>query len=65
MTRERRRFTAAERVQILRRHLVDKVPVSKLCEKDGLQPDQFYRWQKRFFENGAAAFERQDGTIPD
>jgi len=23
-----------------------------------LQPTQFYDWQKRFFDNGAAAFER-------
>ena len=42
---------------ILRRHLLDKVPVSDLCEEPGLQPTAFYRWQKEFFENGAAAFQ--------
>jgi len=26
-------------------------------EKHGLQPTVFYRWQKEFFENGAAAFQ--------
>ena len=41
---------------ILRRHLLDKVPVSDLCDELGLQPTVFYRWQKEFFENGAAAF---------
>ena len=46
---------------MLRRHLLDKVPVSELCEKEGIQPTQFYQWQKQFFENGSAAFERQDG----
>jgi hypothetical protein len=25
----------------------------------GLQPTVFYRWQKEFFENGAAAFEQK------
>ena len=25
----------------------------------GLQPTVFYRWQKEFFENGAAAFPEQ------
>jgi transposase-like protein len=25
----------------------------------GLQPTIFYRWQKEFFENGAAAFEQK------
>jgi transposase len=39
------------------RHLLDRVPVSDLCEELGLQPTVFYRWQKQFFENGAAAFQ--------
>ena len=34
-----------------------KEPVSKLCDEFGLQPTVFYRWQKEFFENGAAAFQ--------
>src|SRR5207237_2160893 len=38
-------------------HLLDKVPVSDLCDELGLQPTVFYRWQKEFFENGAAAFQ--------
>jgi transposase-like protein len=37
--------------------LLDKVPVSDLCEEYGLQPTVFYRWQKELFENGAAAFQ--------
>ena len=32
------------------------MPVSDLCDELGLQPNQFYLWQKAFFENGAAAF---------
>jgi transposase-like protein len=55
---KRRNFTAGEKVAILRSHLLDKVAVSELCEKHGLQPAQFYQWQKQFFENGDAAFER-------
>ena len=46
-----------EKVAILRRHLLDKVPVSDLCGELGLQPTVFYRWQKEFFENGAAALQ--------
>jgi len=60
MKNERKHYTAAEKVAILRRHLVDKVPVSELCEEKGLQPTVFYRWQKEFFENGAAAFESKE-----
>ena len=57
--RARRHFTAQEKVSLLRRHLVEKVPVSQLCDEAGLQPTVFYRWLKEFFDNGAAAFERQ------
>ena len=32
-------------------------PVSKLCDQLALQPTVFCRWQKKFFENGAAAFQ--------
>ena len=59
MRKERKHFTPEEKVAILRRHLVDKVPVSELCEELGLRPTVFYRWQKELFENGAAAFQSQ------
>jgi transposase len=57
MKRERKHYTAEEKVAILRRHLLDKVAVSDLCEELGLQPTVFYRWQKELFENGASAFQ--------
>jgi transposase len=57
MRKERKHYTAEEKVAILRRHLLDQVPVSDLCEELGLRPTVFYRWQKEFFENGAAAFQ--------
>jgi transposase-like protein len=60
MRKERKHFTPEEKVAILRRHLVDRVPVSELCEELGLRPTVFYRWQKELFENGAAAFQSQE-----
>lgn len=59
--RQRRHFTGAEKVGILRRHLVDKVPVSQLCEENRIQPTQFYGWQKTLFEQGAAVFDGPRG----
>jgi transposase-like protein len=59
MRKERKHFTPEEKVAILRRHLVDRAPVSELCEELGLRPTVFYRWQKELFENGAAAFQSQ------
>jgi transposase-like protein len=36
--RSRHRFTTEQKVAILKRHMVDKVPVSDLCDELGLQP---------------------------
>jgi len=59
MANGRKKFSASDKVAILRRHLLDKVPVSDLCDELGLNPNVFYRWQKEFFEHGSAAFERR------
>ena len=59
MGEQRKRLTAEEKVGILRRHFLEKAPVSTLCEEHGLNPTVFYRWQKEFFENGGAAFEQR------
>ncbi len=48
MRKERKHYTGDEKVAILRRHLLDKVPVSDLCEEHGLQPTVFYRYVLRF-----------------
>jgi len=58
MRKSRKNYTAEEKVAILKRHLVEKTPVSDLCDELGLNPNVFYNWQKLFFENGAAAFAR-------
>ena len=58
MSESRRHFAGTEKVSILRKHLLEKVPVSRLCDELGLSPTQFYTWQKEFFENGQAAFDR-------
>jgi transposase len=58
----RKHYTPEEKVAILMRHLVEDVPISDLCDELGLQPTVFYRWQKEFFENGAAAFQQRNRT---
>jgi len=64
-SRQRRRFKPEEKVSIVRRHLLDREPVSDLCDEYGVQPTVFYRWQKQLFEHGAAAFDRRrDPTVP-
>ena len=56
MAKQRRHFADFEKVAILRRHLIDKVLVSDLCDAYDLYPNQFYDWLKKFFENGHLAF---------
>lgn len=53
----RRKFSIEEKVAILKRHLVDQVPVSSLCEEYRMQPSLFYTWQRQMWENLGAAFQ--------
>lgn len=57
--KQRKNHSPEEKVVILRKHLIEKVPVSNLCEEFGLHPTVFYRWLKQFFENGGAAFKNR------
>lgn len=64
MKNTRRQFKPQDKVKIIRLHLLEQKPVSDVCEEYGLNPTVFYRWQKEFFEHGAAAFERnKNGSV--
>jgi transposase-like protein len=56
--RIRRQYSAEEKVRLLRLHLVEGQPISAICDQHQIHPTLFYQWQKTFFENGAAAFDR-------
>jgi transposase-like protein len=57
MSKKRKNYTSQQKVLILKQHLLEQVPVSDLCDKYGLHPTVFYRWQKEFFEKSAGVFE--------
>lgn len=42
---------------MLRRHFVDKVAVSDLCDEYKIQPSLFHLWQKQALENRQRAVE--------
>ena len=67
MTKQRRHFAGTEKVAILKRHLLDKVPISDLCDELDIYPNQLYGWLKEFFKNGHAAFDngRKSKTVED
>lgn len=62
--RKRRQFSTEEKAAILRRHMVEKVPVSDLCNELGIQPSLFYYWQRQALENLAAALSGPAPTEP-
>ena len=55
---QRRHFSGTDKVAILKRHLVEKVPISDLCDEHKIQPSQFYTWLREFFENAHVAFDK-------
>ena len=57
MPRQRRHFAPEQKVALLRLHLLEKKPVSDICQEHRLSVNLFYLWQKQFFENGTAAFD--------
>lgn len=57
MRKPRRHFEGSDKVAILKKHLIDKIPISDLCDEFDILPNQFYDWLKKFFENGHAAFD--------
>ncbi|SRR6266851_3633207 len=56
MNSERRHLTPQQKIAALKRHLLENVPVSEICDQLGIAPTLFYRWQKELFENGHSIF---------
>jgi transposase-like protein len=61
----RKHYAPQEKVAILREHLLEHKPISEVCDRHQLQPTVFYAWQRLFFENGSAAFERKSRAADD
>ncbi len=57
-----KQYQPVEKVGIIRKHLIDKKAVSDICDKYGIHPSVYYRWQKQFFEGGEKAFATTTDT---
>jgi transposase-like protein len=64
LKKERKKYSAEEKVKQVRRHLIEKVPVSTVCQETGITPVMFYRWQDQLFQNGTAAFDHKGPQAP-
>jgi transposase-like protein len=47
LKKERRHWSADDKIRLLRLHLIEKQAISKICEEASLSPTQFYAWQEQ------------------
>jgi transposase len=52
----RRHFTPEQKAAILKEHLVEKTPISQVCDRHHIGVNLFYLWQRELFENAHLAF---------
>jgi transposase-like protein len=59
--KQRKHFDNRQKVQALKRHFVEGVAISAICDELGIRVSQFYQWQGQLFEGGERAFDRSEG----
>tara|TARA_Y100000813_G_scaffold110211_1_gene78842 strand:- start:676 stop:1011 length:336 start_codon:yes stop_codon:yes gene_type:complete len=62
---KRRSFTPEQKAELLQRHLVDKVPVSEICNEANLQPSVFYAWLKTLMSNASTVLASPRSSSPE
>ena len=63
-SQKRKHLNPDQKVAILKRYLVEKTPISDLCDECAIQPSQFYQSQEVLFENGAPILLRRGPHLP-
>lgn len=53
------RFSAEEKIVVLKEHFVGKLAMSDLCDKYKLAPSTIWEWQNTLFKQGAQVLERK------
>ncbi len=57
-SKKRRSFSAEQKADVVRRHLVGKTPASDLADELGVQPSQIHLWVKQVLDQAEKVFER-------
>ncbi len=42
---KRRQYSAEKKAAVVMNHLIERIPISELCEKHQINVNMFYRWQ--------------------
>jgi len=65
MKSEKRKFTAEFKVQVLREHLENQIPIGKICEQYNIYPNLFYLWKKELFTGALEIFTKKKNGKAD
>jgi len=60
---KRKRYTAEEKIKILREILEEGKPISQVADHYGLHPNNIFNWRKQLFENGVQTFQIKRSDI--
>ena len=60
---KRKRYTAEEKIKILREVLEEGKPLSQVADHYGLHPNNIFKWRKQLFENGVQTFQVKRSDI--
>ncbi len=55
--KKRRRFKPEEKFKIVKEGISKARSVSEICDEYDVHPNQFYKWQKEFFESALEGFQ--------
>lgn len=62
MSQKRRSFTPADKAAAVRKHLVEKVPVSQIAEQMKVQPTLIHNWVNAVLTQAERVFESPRGA---
>jgi len=54
---KRKKYTAEEKIKILREVLEEGKSISQVADKYGLHPNNIFNWRKQLFEGGVELFQ--------
>jgi len=56
MSNPRSKYTADKKVEILREHLENQIPISELSRRYNIHPNMLHNWKKQLFEGALDTF---------
>ena len=62
--KQRRTWTASEKLRIVLSGLDGSVEVSELCRREGINPTQFYGWKKQLVSSATKVFNDSRDSKP-